>query len=513
VEEEAFKSEGKVMVQAGWLAVYGKEAQTDDQPNLPPVVAGERVHTSDVRVEACQTKPPARFTEATLLSAMEGAGKLVGDEELREAMADKGLGTPATRAATIDGLIFEQYLNRLGRELQPTAKAFSLIALLQGLGIPELSKPELTGDWEFKLRQIQRGQLSRPAFMAEIAEMTRQIVARAKNHEHDTIPGDFGELKTPCPKCGGVVKETYKKFQCSREGCDFALWKIVAGRQFEPAEIEELLAKKSVGSLAGFRSKLGRPFSAAVRLTPEFKAEFDFGQDGKTQANGEAAPAPDFSAQEPLGKCPKCGGRVFEDTARYVCEHAVGSARTCPFRSGKLILQQPVERAQMTKLLAEGRTDLLTRFISRKGRPFKAFLVVDKDGKVGFEFEKRAPKTKATEAREGRPKEPAAPLDITGQEPVGPCPLCGARVFESAQHYLCEKSQTKPRPCKFKAGKVILQRPITRPEIASLLTGRRTELLNKFTSNKTGRTFSAYLVLGEDGKVGFEFAAREEKAE
>ena len=513
VEDEPFKSEGKVMVQAGWLAVYGKEAQTDDQPNLPPVVAGEQVQTSDVRVEACQTKPPPRFTDATLLSAMEGAGKLVGDEELREAMADKGLGTPATRAATIDGLIYEQYLNRLGRELQPTAKAFSLIALLQGLGIPELSKPELTGDWEFKLRQIQRGQLSRPAFMAEIAEMTRQIVARAKGYEHDTIPGDFCQLETPCPKCGGVVKETYKKFQCSREGCDFALWNTVAGRQFEPAEIEELLARKVVGPLAGFRSKLGRPFSAVVRLTPEFKAEFDFGQNDKLQANGEAAPAPDFSAQEPLGKCPKCGGRVFEDTAAYVCEKAVSETKSCVFRSGKLILQQPVERAQMSKLLAEGRTDLLTRFISRKGRPFKAFLVVDKDGKVGFEFEKRAPKTEATEGREGRPKEPAAPLDFTGQEPVGPCPLCGARVFESAQHYLCEKSQTKLKPCKFKAGKVILQRLITRPEIASLLTGRRTELLTKFTSNKTGRTFSAHLVLGEEGKVGFEFAARAEKAE
>jgi DNA topoisomerase-3 len=513
VEQEPFKSEGKVMVQAGWLAVYGKEAQTDEQPNLPPVTPGEQVHTSDVRVEACQTKPPPRFTDATLLSAMEGAGKLVGDEELREAMADKGLGTPATRAATIDGLIYEQYLNRLGRELQATAKAFSLIALLQGLGIPELSKPELTGDWEFKLRQIQRGQLSRPAFMAEIAEMTRQIVARAKNHEHDTIPGDFGELKTPCPKCGGVVKETYKKFQCSREGCDFALWKIVAGRQFEPAEIEELLARKVVGPVAGFRSKLGRPFSAVVRLTPEFKTEFDFGQNGQTQANGEPAPAPDFSAQEPLGKCPKCGGRVFEDTSTYVCEQAVGSARSCAFRSGKLILQQPVERAQMSKLLAGGRTDLLTRFISRKGRPFKAFLVVDKEGKVGFEFEQRAAKGKAAEDKDAKPKEPAAALDFTGQEPVGPCPLCGARVFESAQHYLCEKSQTKPRPCKFKAGKVILQRPITRPEIASLLTGRRTELLNKFTSHKTGRTFSAYLVLGEEGKVGFEFAAREEKAE
>ncbi len=512
VESEPFKSEGKVMVNAGWLAVYGKEAQTEDAPGLVPVAAGERVHTSEVRVEACQTKPPPRFTEATLLSAMEGAGKLVNDEELREAMAEKGLGTPATRAAIIEGLIYEQYMNRLGRELQPTAKAFSLIALLQGLGIPELSKPELTGDWEFKLRQIERGQLQRPAFMAEIAEMTRHLVGRAKDHEHDTIPGDFGELKTPCPKCGGVIKETYKKFQCAREGCDFALWKIVAGRQFEPAEIETLLTQKIVGPLAGFRSKLGRPFSAVIRFTPEFKAEFDFGQNGKEQPNGEAAPAPDFSAQEPLGKCPKCGGRVFEDTAMYVCEHAVGPAKTCAFRSGKLILQQAVDRAQFTKLLATGRTDLFTHFVSRKGRPFKAFLVVDKDGKVGFEFERREARATSAGEKEAKPRQSATPVDFTGMEPIGPCPLCGGRVFETATNYLCERTQAASRRCKFKASKVILQRPITPAEIVKLLSQRRTDLLTKFTSNKTGRAFSAYLVLGDDGKVGFEFPPREEPA-
>src|SRR5262249_50079691 len=150
------------------------------------------------------------------------------------------------------------------RELQPTAKAFSLIALLNGVGIPELSKPELTGDWEFKLRQIQRGQLSRPEFMAQIADMTRHIVGRAKQYEHDTIPGDFGVLKTPCPKCGGEIHENYKKFQCQK--CDFALWKIVSGRQFEAAEAEELIARKQVGPLQGFRSKLGRPFAAVIKL-------------------------------------------------------------------------------------------------------------------------------------------------------------------------------------------------------------------------------------------------------
>jgi len=124
VEGEPFKSEGKVMVNAGWHAVYGREAQTDDTPTLVPVEADETVKTEKIEVIANQTKPPARFTEATLLGAMESAGKLVEDEELREAMREKGLGTPATRAQIIEGLIYEKYVLRLGRELQPTAKAF-----------------------------------------------------------------------------------------------------------------------------------------------------------------------------------------------------------------------------------------------------------------------------------------------------------------------------------------------------------------------------------------------------
>ena len=136
-------------------------------------------------------------------------------------MSEKGLGTPATRAAIIEGLLYEKYLLRQGRELIPTAKAFSLMELLNGLGIPELTKPELTGDWEFQLRQIQRKQISRTQFMAGIQDMTRHIVERAKKFEEDTIPGDFGVLKTPCPKCGGEVHEKYKFFQCVK--CDFSV--------------------------------------------------------------------------------------------------------------------------------------------------------------------------------------------------------------------------------------------------------------------------------------------------
>ena len=403
VENEPFKTEGKVLVNPGWLAVYGREGQEGDEGNLVPVKANESVRADEVRLNANQTRPPARYSEATLLSAMEGAGKMVDDEELKAAMAGRGLGTPATRAQIIENLLVEQYIHREGRELQPTAKAFSLMTLLNGLGVPELTAPELTGEWEYKLARMERGEMSRSAFMKEIAAMTQLIVERAKSYDSDTIPGDFGELKTPCPKCGGLIKETYKKFQC--QACDFSLWKIVAGRQFEPEEIETLLSERVIGPLTGFRNKMGRPFNAIIRLNAENAPEFDFGQGNGGEGEGEEV---DFSGQESLGTCPKCNARVFEHGMAYVCEKSVGPGKSCDFRSGKVILQQPVEPDQMRKLLATGRTDLLKGFISaRTRRKFSAFLVRGSDGKVGFEFEKREPKAKsanATPVAKGRKK-------------------------------------------------------------------------------------------------------------
>jgi DNA topoisomerase-3 len=390
VEGHPFKTEGKVLVNPGWLAVHGKEGQEGTEGNLVAVAADEKVKAEEVTVKANETKPPPRYSEATLLSAMEGAGKMVDDEELKAAMAGRGLGTPATRAQIIENLIGEQYMHREGRELIPTAKAFSLMTLLNGLGITELTQPELTGEWEWKLGRIEKGEFTRDEFMREIAEMTRHIVERAKTFDSDTIPGDFGVLTAPCPRCGGQIRETYKKFQCG--GCDYSLWKIVAGRQFEPAEIDALITDKQIGPLTGFRNKMGRTFAAAIKLNDNMEPEFDFGQD---KADAESAEPVDFSAQESLGKCPKCASSVYEHGNAYVCEKSVGPDKTCDFRSGKVILQQPIDIAQMKKLLADGKTDLLKEFVSnRTRRKFSAYLVAQA-GKVGFEFEKKVAKPKA----------------------------------------------------------------------------------------------------------------------
>jgi DNA topoisomerase-3 len=191
------------------------------------------------------------------------------------------------------------------------------------------------------------------------------------------------------------VQENYRKFQCQK--CDFNIWKVTSGREWSPEEVAQLITKRTLGPLTGFRSRMGKPFSAVVKLTDELKVEFDFGQDSR-----EGEEAPDFSAQQPLGACPKCSSRVFEHGMAYTCEKAVGPEKNCDFRSGRMILQQPIEREQMTKLLATGKTDLLTGFVSKKGRKFKAFLVKQPDGKIGFEFQARAPKETAPEGKATR---------------------------------------------------------------------------------------------------------------
>ncbi len=383
-------------------------AEEGDENNktLVAVKPGEMVRAETVEAKGLKTRPPARYSEATLLGAMEGAGKMVEDDELREAMQEKGLGTPATRAATIEGLINEKYMLRDGRELVPTAKAFQLMTLLRGLGIEELSKPELTGEWEYKLAQMEQGKLSRDAFMREIADMTQRIVKKAKEYDRDTVPGDYATLSTPCPNCGGVVKENYRRYTCTGkngtggDACGFSFGKTPAGRTFEPAEVEQFLRDKKIGPLEGFRSKAGWPFTAEMVLKfseedKNWKLEFDFGKEADPAETGEVI---DFSAQEALGKCPKCGARVFEFGKNYICEKSVPTAEqtvpTCDFKTGQIILQQPVAREQMVKLLADGKTDLLDKFVSmRTRRPFKAFLAWDAEaGKVNFAFEPRTSK-------------------------------------------------------------------------------------------------------------------------
>ncbi|MGF1678026.1 MAG: DNA topoisomerase III [Candidatus Methylacidiphilales bacterium] len=393
VVDHAFKTEGKVLKEAGWLAIYGKEEQNDDDQEslrLVSVTEGEKVHTEEVEVRELITKPPARFSEATLLSAMEGAGKWVDDEELRDAMSERGLGTPATRAAIIEGLIKEEYIERLGRELKPTAKAFHLLETLKILKVDALSLPEMTGEWEYKLKLIEQKKMSREAFMREIQDTTRDLVERVR------LGSDPSEVKlgeTGIRFDGRIMIQTLKDFR-TNEG-DFAVPRILAGRTMTEEEVSALVSQRRIGPLDGFRNRLGRTFSAHVTLNESNEVALDWGQN-EVQDDGESQ----FAQLEPLGIHPHFNVPVYELPNSYRTKEKDAEGKRPLFSMSRTLLQQEISPEQVVKLLTAGKTDLMTGFVSKKSRrPFKAFLFLKDDGNTGFEFPPRAAKPPAKKKR------------------------------------------------------------------------------------------------------------------
>ena len=297
--------------------------------------------------------------------------------------------------------------------------------------------------------------------MREIAQMTHIIGKRAKEYDNDTIPGDYATMSTPCPNSGSVVKENYRRFACTK--CDFSMSKTPGSRQFEVPEVEQLLKDRTIGPLQGFRSKMGRPFAAILRIVRDeeisnFKLEFDFGQNDGEGENGEGV---DFTGQTPLGACPKCAAGVFEMGLSYVCENSVAKPKTCDFRSGRIILQQEILPEQMVKLLTDGKTDLMPGFVSqRTRRPFKAFLVKGKDGKISFEFEERKPKApakgKAGAVVADAEADAVAADGADGAEAAVDAAPAKAVVKKAAAKAPVKKALAKKAPAKKNRGKNII---------------------------------------------------------
>src|SRR2546421_4481320 len=291
VEEERFRTRGKITLEAGWRGVYGlepdHERQSEDEEKeggeIPALQEGQTVRCIAAELEDKMTRPPPRYTEATLLSAMETAGKLIDDEELREAMKESGLGTPATRAETIETLIRREYIERVGRDLQATPKGIQVVTMLEE---HKLTSPELTGDWEHKLADIERGRGDRVAFMQGIADFAKETVDQIAALDKEKLRPDRVELG-PCPRCGAetgeIIRENSKAYGCtswkSREetGCGFVIWKRVASRTLTPELARQLIEERRTREvLSGFRSRNGKPFRARLVLNDEDKIEFEF---------------------------------------------------------------------------------------------------------------------------------------------------------------------------------------------------------------------------------------------
>jgi DNA topoisomerase-3 len=318
VADHVFRTRGKVLLVPGWRGVYGETAagartgEGDDDEGreqlLPRLEEGEHVETRKVESLEKETQPPRRYSDASLLGAMETAGKLVDDEELREAMKDSGIGTPATRAAIIERLIQVGYVERDGRALVCTEKGLNVVRLL---GEHPLTSPSMTGEWEHRLARIEEGAETRRKFMGDIAEFTQNTVVELDTKLKDVrIPrANLG----PCPVCGRDINENRKGYSCwSRDdpGCGFVIWKSKAGKQLPVSVAAELISTgRTAKQVTGFKSRAGRSFRARLALQQsdegKWRVEFDepWAKEGakppEAEAEAEAEQAAPASTERP----------------------------------------------------------------------------------------------------------------------------------------------------------------------------------------------------------------------
>ncbi|MBV6498855.1 MAG: DNA topoisomerase 3 [Prosthecobacter sp.] len=414
VADDAFRSVGKVLMEPGWLAVYGKkaaeEAAGEGQEQAKLLVQardGDTASTIDAKVEELQTKPPARYNEATLLRTMETAGKLVEDEELAEAMSDRGLGTPATRAAIIEGLISDKYIERVGRDIAVTTKGLALIDQISEIGIEALSSPELTGQWEHKLRQMEHHQLDRGSFMRDIRSLTTDVVEKTRAYQKAAKERVYPDLDAVCGACGHRgFKQTEDYYACKNDDCNVRVFKVIAGMELGEGQVRELLEKKFLPPMEGFRSRLGKEFSAGLEIKDTGKVSFVF----PSGSNDPDAPPPvDFDNAVPLCACPVCGkkkreGRIFETPTNYICDVAAKDSKACNAKLPRQLCQKEISVANAIKFFTEGKTDLIEGMISKKGRPFSTYLLCKPGEKrlLGWEFPPREPRPKAPAKPKGK---------------------------------------------------------------------------------------------------------------
>ncbi|MEM8549335.1 MAG: DNA topoisomerase 3, partial [Verrucomicrobiota bacterium] len=389
--DHTFKTEGKVLAVPGWLEVYGKavgKADADTLPALSPEdgsPATAKLNSAELEEDA--TRPPPRYTEATQLAAMEGAGKFVEDEELREAMKERGLGTPATRAATIDHLVKERYLEREGRELAPTQKAEDIVNFLHTFKIDALTSPQLTGEWEHKLRLIEEGKLTREEFMEGIVGMTNQIVQNLNapppaKQTHILSPVDNTPLMEDHRAWFSQEKLEIKGKQIPKVSVN----KVIGNRKLDPDEVTTLLEKQEVGPLDGFKSRQGKAFSAVLKMIQKdngsLRVELDFGNNGEGNGDDDL----DLTQFPVIGQSPVDQSPVHETPNAYISEGKDAKGKPT-FRMARNMLGKPIPPEQVKKLLTEKKTDLIKGLRSnRTKRLFDAFLLLKDDGGIGFEF-------------------------------------------------------------------------------------------------------------------------------
>lgn len=501
-ENHQFKTEGKILTAPGWLTVYGKTTVDDatDSKALPGLTNQDqgKAKTLSAELHSEATKPPPRYTEATLLSAMERAGRMVDDEELAEAMKERGLGTPATRAETIDGLINQKYMERHERELVPTTKAESLLDFLLAVHADALTKPDMTGEWEFKLRQMEHGKFPRRDFMSEIVEVTKRLVQRTKNFEEDNYTRET-EIISPTDQ--QPMLETLRTYK-SQDGA-LVIYKVMSGRKFEEEEIRTLVTKGEVGPLDGFVStKTGKRFPSKVRLVDDEK------NSGRKKAELDFGNKVDVNALTAFWTDPQTGAQLCEAPTNYVLRERDNGHWKETFKVGRLMCQRAITPEHAIQLVTRGKTDLIEKFTSKKGRPFDAYLV-RQGNRIAWEFPPRQPRKDAAKDGKKAPRKPKPVLDLTKAVKLGESKSHGADLYQTEDAYVV----AKPKPnasaqILFQLKRNLCGKEISAEEVERLLELGKTGLIEDFVS-KRGSHFNAYLTLSKDKKKAeFEFPPR-----
>ncbi len=381
VAGESFRTKGKVIIEPGWRDVYSDTGETKKEKEesrlLPPLLKGDPAVVENADIEEKMTKPPPDYTEASLLKDMTNPGKYVSENDLKKIyMTDIGLGTQATRARIIETLVLRKYIIRKKKYLMATEKGCLLTETLRRFEKAAiLTSPKETARWEMQLNEIAAGKESGEIFLSKIKEMVINIINEFK--------GDVNMAKEEigrCPNCQGEIIEGTKGFGCSnwREqdgGCRFVIWKKIAGKPISHELVKEFLAKGKIGPFNDFISKKGTPFSACLVLVKQdekWQVKFDF-NDEKSSGS--------------LGKCPVCGGEVTEGPKGYGCSNWRDAHGGCKFVIWKSIAQKQISRQIAKTLLEQGKTPVISGFISRKGKSFSASLKLQDDGSGMFKAE------------------------------------------------------------------------------------------------------------------------------
>jgi DNA topoisomerase-3 len=409
VAGERFRTRARSLKEAGWRAVLPPAAE-DPEISLRPLVDGENsasdvaIRTASAESEAQETRPPARITEARLLSLMENAGKLVEDEDHAAAIDEKGIGTPATRADVIENLIAKGYVVRLAKALRPTVKGIRLIDTLHRIDIARLTSPELTGEIEHRLLEVERGERAASDFMDEITSYACEIVDKAKVFEYE----DLYDTTTPlgdCPNCGRPVFELAWFYRCKEEpdvsredDCPMRFWKDTSGRYLDRHSVEVLLREGKTGTLDGFTARNGRTYKGFIEVDRE-EWKLVVRSLGYNEGEGVSDQVEYEVNTDPLGRCPfeeDCS--IIETPTQFICQRQQKDekgadneerSKNCGFVFPRTVCKREITREEATVYLRDGKTDLLEEFTSRFGRPFSATLVLKKNGRHGFEFPPR----------------------------------------------------------------------------------------------------------------------------